>query len=434
MFWTLDLNGTRYVVKAFAGKAHGGMRYLYWAGPGKDFEEKPLALSFISPPQPSSTSSTATEGISFDRSSCLPINRKRKISTDSSDSSESTNLSDSETGRDVTRADSFTQHGVDAGPGVPLRQQDDSCSRAMGDANVSTHPAAHQGIPAKKSRSEVSSMKMSQMHSVTVPVGRRSDVHVSSSDYQPETSQPNISGSTTTVNNREERRKQNAIARIEKQLDRKFEQIFTPWAGDDQDVGRHTLEIIAKIIDLMSDSSPQNITRTLNRALNGGNGKREVAGGRKPTRPRFKELEATLQAGKSEEPAPLNDNRQQLNLDQDLVTLPPTSLSQHKQSRTVLIVRVAPFVKYQPVNLSECMSLQSFYTEILGALGIRGECVAEITVTFSWKNPEDPMRMMVMNSRREACFAHLIKQVDKAPGWEESEKEYILDVEIVLKE
>ena len=474
MFWTLDLNGTRYVVKAFARKAQGGMWYLYWAGPGKDFGEKPLALSLVSTPQPNSISTTAREGTSFDRSSCLPINRKRKISTDSSDSPESTDLSDSETGWNATRADSFTRHGVNACLGVPLRQIDDSCNRAMGGANVSTQPAAHQGIPAKKRRSEVSSVEIEPMHSVTPPVRRRSDVRFSSSDYQPEPSQPNASGSTTMVNNREERRKQDAIARIENRLERKFAQIFTPWAGDDHDVSRNTLMSILKVIDLMKDSSPQNITRALNRALNEGTGRREDTGGRKPVEKWFKDLEAKLKATKtmsakgvntdrhsswSPNPQPLNHrnlqrtrieirqgsssdpqstqldgNRQQLNRNQDLVMLPPTSLSQHKQSHTTLIVRVAPFVKYQPVTLSECMSLQSFYVEVLGVWGIRGESVAEIIVTFTWKDPEDPMRIMVMNSRREACFAHLIKQVDKAPGWEESDKEHILGVEIVLKE
>ena len=477
MFWTLDLNGTRYVVKSFAGKAQGGMRYLYWAGPGKDFEEKPLALSFISTPQPSSISSTAREGISFDGSSVLPINRKRYISTDSSDSSESTDspeTSDSETEGNATRAHSLTQHGVDAGPGIPLRQIDDSGSRAMVDANVLTQPAAHHSIPAKKRRIEVSSTEIDPMHSVTPPVGRRSDVHVSFSDHQSEPRQPTTSGSTRTVNDREEKRKQAAIARIENQLDRKFEQTFTPWAGDDQDVSRDTLQTIVRIIGLMRGSSPHNIARTLNRALNGGNGKREVTGGRKPTKPRFRELEATLQAAKttsgyggttdahssssanpqqlnhmnlqtteaeigpgfSSDPQsiPFDGNHPQLDRDQDMDTSPPPILSRHKQNRTTLIVRVAPFIKYQPVKLSECMALQSFYTEVLGAWGVRGESVAEITATFTWKDPEDPMRMMVMNSRRKACFAHLIEQVDHAPGWEEGDNRHVVDVEIVLKE
>ena len=407
MFWTLDLNGTRYVVKPFPGKAQGGMRYLYWAGPRKEFEEKPLALSYIS----------------------TSLNRKRENSTDTSDSSESNDSSSSESGRNATRADSLTR-------------------------NVSTQPAAHQGIPAKKRRSEVSSMDIDPMYSVTPPAARPSDVHVSSSDYQPEPSQPNTSGSTRTVNDRNKNRKQRLIARIEDQLGRKFEQIFTPWAGDDQDVSRDTLGTILKIIGLMRECSPQNISRTLNRAVNEGSGKREVAGGRKPTQPRFKELEATLQAaqttsgrgGTTDEHLSSSANRQPLNhmnlhrteseirRDPSLNGNRPTKLSPHQQSHTTLIVRVAPGAKYQPVTLSECMSLQSFYVEVLGAWGIRGDSVAEVSVTFTWKDPEDPLRMMVMNSRREACFAHLIKQVDKAPGWDESDKEHILDVEIVLKE
>ena len=461
MFWTLDLNSTRYVVKAFAGKAQGGMRYLYWAGPGKDFEEKPLALSFISTPQPVSESSTARKGMSFDWPSFLPNNRKRNTSTYSSDSSESTDspeISVSESEGNPIRAHSLTQHGVDAGPGIPLWQTYDSCTRAMGSTNVLTQPAEHYSIPTKKRRSEISNIELDSMYSVTPPVERRSG------EDRPGPTQPT----------REETKKKKYKTRIENQLDREFDQIFTPWAGDDQDVSRNTLIAILKVIDLMKDSSPQNITRTLNRALNGGTGKREDTGGRRPAEKCFKDLEAKLKSTKtrpsnggttnvhsssSANPQPLNHlnlqrinvktrqaassdpqstrlngNRQQPNRDQDLDMSPPTNLSRPKQDRTTLIVRVAPSVEYQPVKLRRCMALQLFHTEVLGAWGVGGESVAKITVTFTWKDQTDPMRTVVMNSSSEDCFAHLVKQVDKAPGWEESDKEHMLDVEIVLKE
>ena len=446
MFWTLDLDGTRYMVKPLIGAGGGGMRYLYWAGPGKDFEEKPLALSFLSSPQPNSISSTVREGPSLH-----PINRKRRILTDdyeTSDSDSSIETSESDLEGNATRPRSLTQHGVDAGPGIPSRQMDDCGSRAMGYANALTQPTVPHSNPAKKRTTEISGPL----------VGRRSGEH------RPGPTQPT----------REETIKQKYKTRIENQLDREFDQIFTPWAGDDQDVGRDTLLLILKVIDIMKDSSPQNIARTLNRALNGGTGKREDTGGRRPTGIWFKSLKADLEdakttsnnggttnihslssanpqprnhiklrrtevesgQGSSSDPqsTPFDGNRQQLDPDQNLDISPPTILSQHKQNLTTLIVRVAPFVKYQPVELSECMALKSFYAEVLGAWGIRGESVAEITVTFTWKDPEDPMRMMVMNSKNKACFAHLIKQVDHAPGWEEGDEEHLVDVEIVLKE
>ena len=460
MFWTLDLNGTRYVVKAFAGTAQGGVRYLYWAGPGKGFEEQPLALTFIST-QPISESSTARGSMPFDRSSFLPNNRKRNVTTDSFDLRESTDLpetSESDTEGNPIVAHSLPQHDVDAGRGIPLWQIDDSCSRAIGNTNVLTQPAAHYSIPAKKRRSEMSSIELDSMYSVTPPVGGRSGEH------RPGPTQPT----------REETKKKKYKTRIENQLDREFDQIFTPWAGDDQDVSRNTLIAILKVIDLMKDSSPQNITRTLNQTLNGGTGKREDTGGRRPAEKCFKDLEAKLKATKSRsgnggttnmpsssstnpqplkhlnlqrikgknsqgassdlQSTPFKGNRQQPNRDQDLDMSPPTNLSRPKQDRTTLIVRVAPSSEYQPVKLRRCMALQLFYTEVLGAWGVRGESVAKMTVTFTWKDPTDPMRTMVMNSSSEDCFAHLVKQVDKAPGWEESDIEHILDVEIVLEE
>ena len=335
---------------------------------------------------------------------------------------------------------------------------DDCGSRAMGYANALTQPTVPHSNPAKKRRTEISGPESDRSGSDTPLVGRRSGEH------RPGPTQPT----------REETIKQKLKTRIENQLDREFDQIFTPWAGDDQDVGRDTLALILKVIDIMKDSSPQNIVRTLNRALNGGTGKREDTGGRRPTGIWFKSLKADLEdakttsnnggttnihplssanpqprnhiklrrtevesgQGSSSDPqsTPFDGNRQQLDRDQNLDISPPTILSQHKQNLTTLIVRVAPFVKYQPVELSECMTLKSFYAEVLGAWGIRGESVAEITATFTWKDPEDPMRMMVMNSKNKACFAHLIKQVDHAPGWEEGDEEHFVNVEIVLKE
>ena len=118
MFWTLDLNGTRYIVKPFSGQAQGGMRYLYWAGPGKDFEPAPLALSFISPSQPGATVSTKGDGLLPERPSFAPVNRKRSITSDyleSSESSDSSDTSESEVEGRNTRMPGLAQRVADAG-------------------------------------------------------------------------------------------------------------------------------------------------------------------------------------------------------------------------------------------------------------------------------------------------------------------------------
>ncbi|MCJ1476802.1 hypothetical protein MMC13_005471 [Lambiella insularis] len=47
-FWTLDLNGTKHIVKCFAGAQRGGgggARYLRWLGPGRDFDKIPAAFT-----------------------------------------------------------------------------------------------------------------------------------------------------------------------------------------------------------------------------------------------------------------------------------------------------------------------------------------------------------------------------------------------------
>ena len=96
MFWTLDLNVTRYIVKPFNGRAQGGMRYLYWDGPENDFDGKPLALSFISNSQPSATAPKKGKSILLDRSPFVPVNGKRSSPTDESESSDSSDSTESE--------------------------------------------------------------------------------------------------------------------------------------------------------------------------------------------------------------------------------------------------------------------------------------------------------------------------------------------------
>ena len=485
MFWTLDLNGKRYIVKPFNGQAQGGIRYLYWAGPEKDFAQKPLALSFISPPQPSATIPTMRDGPLPGKPGFASINRKRSIPSDgleSSESSVSSDTSDSEVEGRSTRRPGLSQRAADAGPEELLQQIDDSSSdrgdHHTGETNALKQPAAFQSGPAKRRKTEVSSHEINQLYRVSPPARRRSDVHIPIREQQPGPAQPTTSKSTKPVNDREEKRKQSAIARIEKDLGRKLDQIFTPWAGEDQSVSRNTLLMIHRVIGLMEDSSPQRIARFLNKAVNGGDGKHQDSGGLKPKRPAFKALEATLKAntavtvngdrrdtpsspsgsnrqhldqrnfqrieaasaqgpGSTPRSMPLENNRHRLVPDLDFNFLPLLGLNEHKQMRTTLYVRVATSPEYIPLKMSECVTPQAFYTKVLSAWDIREESVVKITATFTWMDPEDKMRTMIMNSKIQGCFEHLLEQIDEAPCWEEGGKwkgKCVLDVDIMLKE
>ena len=481
MFWTLDLNNIRYIVKPFNGQAQGGMRYLYWAGPGRDFEQRPLALSFISPSQSGAKVSIKEDDTLPDRSGFAPVNRKRSIATDSfasfdsSDSSDSSDSeSDSEVGGKLERMTGLAHRVVEAGPGRPLQQLDDSTSDRANHYSNETNTVKQQTFPAKRRKTEVSAREIDQLYRVSPPARRRSDAHVSVKEHLSEIALPTITTSNRPVNDREERRKQGAITRIENHLERKFDQIFTPWAGADQDVSRNALQTILKVITLMKDSTPQRITRTLNKALNGGDGKRQTAGGRKPTRPHFKPLIASLEStraanvngGEPNTPSsssgsihqeldqkslqeagavsakysgpdprsiPSDSNGHQRDRDLDVDISPSMVLPPRKQNRTTLFIRLATSPEYLPLKLSECLTPLAFYTKVLGAWGVREESVAKMTVTFTWMDPEDKMRTMVMNSQMEGCFAHLVEQVDEAPSWEEKGK-CALDVDIVLKD
>lgn len=326
-------------------------------------------------------------------------------------------------------------------------------------------------------KTHVSSEENEELYRATPRAPGPSDGRAPSEDFQPESPQRTPSTSKPPVNDREAKRKGRAIARIEKELDRPFDEIFTPWSSEDRDVSRNTLQTILQVISLMKDNSPQMISRTLNKALNGGDGKRQPAGGRKPTRPYFNGLATSLQ---STEPASVDgdrleipsslsqSNRQHLharslqgpeavnaktaqpnprsipldaNLHQDDRDLrmdisPSMVLSLQKQVRTSLIVRVAPSLEYAPLKLSGCTNPEAFYNKVLGAWEVHRESVAKMTVTFNWMAQEDPMRRMVMNDQMER-FAHLLEQVEEAPCWAEAPEgkgKCVLNVEIVLKE
>lgn len=463
MYWTLDLNCTRYIVKPHNGGAQGGMRYLYWVGPDNEFEPKPLALSFISPPRPSATTSRKGESTPVDRSPFVPVNGKRSSPTDESDSSDSSDLSDSEVENEKRDTFDVTQpltHVRSFNPLININAH--GYNHHTDTTNVFQRVSASQDAPAKKRKLEVSSREVDELYRITPPVSRRTDVRAEPAD-------PEASTAKTLVNDREERRKQRAVAQIEKKVERPFLQIFTPWGGEVEDVSRNTLQIILKVISLMHDNSPQKIAQTLNKALNGGDGRREGDRGKKPTRPYFKGLVASLQntnattadVGGLETPlsSSRSDNQhydsrslqrpdnisaqrvrqhpQSVPSDSDRQQLDRMTLSSEKAARTTLIVRVSPSLEYLALKLSECLTPETFYSKILDACRIFKESVSKITVTFTWMDPNDAMRTMVMNSQVEGCFAHLIEQVDEAPSWAEApagKGKCLLDVNIVLKE
>ena len=466
MFWTLDLNVTRYIVKPFNGRAQGGMRYLYWDGPENDFNEKPLALSFISNSQQSATAPKKRKSTILDRSPFVPVNGKQSSPTDESESSDSSDSSESEAENEKKHIYNVTQPLTDVRFLNPLHYTYIHCrDRHTDETNVFQQPSAFQDAPAKRRKLEVSSREVDQLYHVTPPASRRSDVRAEPAD-------PVHSTPKTLVNDREERRKQRAVAQIEKRVARPFSQVFTPWGGEVEDVSRNTLQIILKVISLMHDNSPQRIAQTLNRALNGGDGRREPAGGKKPTRPYFKGLVASLQntnattadVGGLETPLsssrsdnqqpnsrslqrPADDvNAQRLrpdpqpvpSSDRDRHHLDRTTLSLEKQARTTLFVRVSPSPEFLPLKLSERLTSENFYAKVLAAWKMEKESVAKVTVTFPWMDPKDTMRTMVINDHVEGCFAHLIEQVDEAPGWTEAattgKGKCFLDVNIVEKE
>ena len=105
---------------------------------------------------------------------------------------------------------------------------------------------------------------------------------------------------------------------------------------------------------------------------------------------------------------------------------------QDKLNRTTLIVRVAPSTEYTPLMLSECSTMSSFFSKMIGVWNLTEQDVARIKIVFKWRDVDDPMRVMVM-SHNQACFAHMLDEIEDAPVWSDEKGKCLLDVEIVMK-
>ena len=103
--------------------------------------------------------------------------------------------------------------------------------------------------------------------------------------------------------------------------------------------------------------------------------------------------------------------------------------NQDKLNRTTLIVRIAPSTEYTPLKLSECSSMSTFFSKVIGVWNLAEQDVAKIKIVFKWKHADDPMRVMVM-SHNQACFAYMLEEVEGAP---DEKGKCLLDVDIVMK-
>lgn len=113
----------------------------------------------------------------------------------------------------------------------------------------------------------------------------------------------------------------------------------------------------------------------------------------------------------------------------------PTTLSLAKQYRTILCIRMVSSAEYRPLKLTDCPTLSAFFDRVLGAWNVQSSGVDKVTATFAWMPVDDIMRKFVMDSDSEACWIHLMEQVNEAPCWDNKEGngKCVLDMEIVTR-
>ncbi|KAK3174244.1 hypothetical protein OEA41_001488 [Lepraria neglecta] len=356
IFWTVDVNHKRYIVKAFSGgKGQSGAKYLHWAGPGNDFQEPPLALSeFSSVNLPPRAPVVYTSSADEDEVISDPLEKRRRraatVDTSSDDENPENEPISARTkrlrigGSPVLTASTATLQPIDndANPGRASQQTTNKNALKKG-----RKPTRHSELPPRTSH------HLSQSHE-----GRRK---------------------------------------------------------------RRKTDIYTREVSRLYSVTPPALRQSGNRLNGSAAPASQTQLTSRPAQQSTSSSTGLFANSFTAQPAPQPAGS-------------PTILDQSKQNRTTLFVRVAPSAEYQPLKLSECTDLSTFFTKVLGAWALAEAKIGKVTVAFNWMDVDDKMRVMFMNPNQEACFTHLIEEVEDAPCWNEERGKCMLDVEIVLRE
>ncbi|KAL6713451.1 hypothetical protein ACLMJK_008916 [Lecanora helva] len=363
MFWTLDLDNKRYIVKAFGGAPRAGMKYRYWAGPGKEFDEKPLAYTDLD-----------------------------------------------------THANIPPYHDVPAAAnGESLYQEDTNDEDYEVDFNLHNRDTARLTKAKKrKAKKNISRGGQHNENKANAAAFARQIL-----DQCPTPSNPEKT--TRFTNNSTISRMEGSEKPAQKQYQQGRQSEILPRASGDMELRtsprkRRKTDIPYREVGWLNDNSAPLTTQP---------------------RPEIQQTAASDSSSPSDSSSDEETSQTEVHTTPNQLPqqskVPKTTLSEFKQTRTILLVRLAPAAEFQPLKLLECPTVQAFSSNILGLWGVAEDEVEKITVNFNWMDVNYRKMAMVLNRNPEAHFQYLLDQVDECPGWMEEKPKCLLDVDIVLK-
>ena len=370
-FWTLDLNGIRYIVKPYRGAPLAGQKYLRWAGPNVGFDENPIAFSQIDmkkmrsryPAAFISQMTGSSEGTALPDSS---QKRPRSASTSSSGTTEG----DTEEQASDEAPPALEEHAIDVDPQLQTPAKP---------TNAETGTKKTVARPREKN-----ALKKGMKPTRHSDLPKR--IPFDDGDEAPEASRAKPSKRRKTEHAKTEHAAQSTINHKE----------ATPPAPS-RSASRHRASTSGVNGTERSSSVPAQIQAT------------PGATQRRRSRSRRSRTSVSQHS-------------------------PSTVfvLSNEKQHRTTLLVHHAGAPEYQPLKLSACPNVDQFFDKVLEMWQVESDYVDRVTVSFLWMEQGDLRRTMYMTNR-EACWEHLLECVDEAPCWEEDEMggRCVLGVEIV---
>jgi len=374
MFWTLDANHKRYIVKSFPGGGTGGARYCIWAGPYEDFQEQSVALSDISVKGNS-------HSLQHEPNEEPPLPGKRRPEPyGPSSSAQPLNTSSPQRPTHATESTSL--------PASARAHKAQGCFRpSQRPSNKGTVDPVSPFLNENPSSRPFSSDAPMR---AALKKGRRP---TEDSELPPRLQSP-FSASKSTAKPGDATCGSGPSARKRRKTDISAREIDHLYSASSQET--------------QQAESSEPATRAAN------------------THPAYRRSttddDADAWCPDFQRPASAQT---------------ASSISLDKLSRVLFMIHVAPSIRCKAFQPSGgATSALRFYADVLKVYSIDRSAAEELSVTFPWIPDGNLMKTLILDPTQERGLKHMVKMIDEAPTWgQEADKgeECIVEVEIVLK-
>ena len=364
-YWTLDLDGKRWIVKNFSGGPWGGARIIPWLGVERGFSNKALAFAIKVPVRPKAS----------------PFNKKANKAVTSAKGLGLKSTTPAAKDHYTVKQGSKPSYHV-----KPIEGSLADPKSAEAHKILFTHqPGDVSSIKRKSSTTIHNQSKLSL-----------SDRLRTAWDNVPQPNNGQAWTKATTKSEQESAETRN----LEHLHDETSDTSFETSAPSTQPKRRRVTHESEELDDDYCDSTaPSQLP------------KRIIRKSIKPGRPAVDLPTQSISK-------PSSSNPQLSHVSSSLNPGPVFSLPTHKINATTVRVRIPPSMDFVPLSLRSCTTIPAFYASVLSAWDVEESNVATVKVNFNWL----PAETMVMRRSPADVFEWFLRTIDEAPCWDEGVK------------